>query len=149
MKILVDTNVILDVLLHREPYFHDSRRVYELVEQRACIGCVSSSAMTDIFFIARKELKDTALLYRLMDVLCEDFTIAPVRESTIRGALAFRWKDFEDAVQYMTAQENGVDSIVTRSAGDFEHADVACMSPAEFLSHFKNNPDSHPSLSSG
>ena len=60
MKILVDTNVILDVILHRDPFYDDSRAVYNLFERRKCTGCVSYSTITDIFYLARKEL--TAIL---------------------------------------------------------------------------------------
>ena len=54
MKALIDTNVILDVILRRVPFFADSWAVYNLIEQRKCTGCISSSAMTDIFYLARK-----------------------------------------------------------------------------------------------
>jgi hypothetical protein len=59
MKILVDTNVILDTLLYRVPFYDDSRVVHSLVEQGNITGYISSSAMTDIFYLSRKELKDT------------------------------------------------------------------------------------------
>ena len=78
MKVLLDTNVILDVLLHREPFYEDSRAVYGLVEQRWITGCVSSSAMTDIFYIAHRELRETAEVYSLMDDIANLFIIVPV-----------------------------------------------------------------------
>jgi len=53
MKVLVDTNIVLDVLLHRNPFFDCSRVVFELVEQKRIIGCISSSAFTDIFYLAQ------------------------------------------------------------------------------------------------
>ena len=136
MKVLFDTNVVLDVLLHRDPFYDESRAAYNLVEQRKCTGCVSSSAMTDIFYIAYRELKDVDAVYQLIDVLCEDFIIAPVLESTIKTALALRWNDFEDAVQYVTARENEADCIVTRNTADFERSAVHCISPADFLTRF-------------
>ena len=137
MKVLVDTNVILDTLFHRAPFYDDSRALYTLVEQGRITGYVSSSAMTDIFYLARKELKDTDVVYKIMDALAADFIIAPVLESTIKNALALRWKDFEDAVQYMVARENGIEQIITRNAADFETGKVPCVSPKDFLIKLK------------
>ena len=62
--------------------------------------------------------------------------IAPVLESTIKNALSLRWKDFDDAVQYVTARENEADCIITRNAADFELSAVPCISPADFLTRF-------------
>ena len=141
MKVLVDTNVILDTLLHRAPFYDDSRAMYALVEQGRITGHVSSSAMTDIFYLAHKELKNTGKVYSLLDDMVRLFIIAPVFESTIKNALALRWKDFEDAVQYMVARENGIEYIVTRDTTGFETGEVPCVSPKDFLVKLK------PSLS--
>ncbi|MDR2589251.1 MAG: PIN domain-containing protein [Spirochaetales bacterium] len=120
MKVLVDTNIILDILFHRAPFYDDSRIVYTLVEQGRITGYISSSAMTDIFYLARKELKDTDAVYKIMDTLAADFIIAPVLESAIKSALALRWKDFEDAVHYTAARENGIEHIIIRNATDVQ-----------------------------
>ena len=133
MKVLVDTNVILDALLHRDPFHKDSGAVYDLVEDRKITGCVSSSAMTDIFYLAHKELKDTGKLYAMIDTLAADFTIVPVLESTIKAALALRWKDFEDAVQFAAARESGAACIITRNMTGYETAAIPCISPAAFI----------------
>jgi predicted nucleic acid-binding protein len=137
MKVLVDTNVILDTLFYRAPFYDDSHIVYTLVEQRRITGYISSSAMTDIFYLARKELKDTGKVYSLIDDIARLFIIAPVLESTIKSALALRWKDFEDAVQYMAARENGIEHIITRNAADFETGEIPCVSPKDFLIKLK------------
>ncbi|GHV07737.1 twitching motility protein PilT [Campylobacterota bacterium] len=136
MKALIDTNVILDVILHRVPFFDDAHAIFELIEQHRFVACVSSSAMTDIFYLVRREVKDIKIVYSALDKLSSIFTIAPVLETTIKNALSLRWKDFEDAVQYVTAQENKIDCIITRNAADFELSAVACITPADFLSRF-------------
>jgi predicted nucleic acid-binding protein len=136
MKVLIDTNVILDVLLKRAPFYANSGAVYALVEQGMIDASVSSSAMTDIFYLVRKELKDTGRVYSLMDDLARLFTIAPVLESTIKNALALRWNDFEDAVQFMAARENGISRIITRNAADFNGGEIPRISPADFLTNF-------------
>ena len=139
MKVLVDTNVILDTLFHRAPFYDDSRALYTLVEQGRITGYVSSSAMTDIFYLANREFKNTGTVYSLMDDIARLFIIAPVLESTIKNALALRWKDFEDAVQYTVARENGIEQIITRNAADFETGEVLCVSPEDFLIKLTGN----------
>ena len=133
MKVLVDTNVILDALLHRDPFYKDSGAVYDLVDQGQITGCVSSSAMTDIFYLLYKAHKDTGKVYALVDDIARLFTIVPVLESTIKAALALRWKDFEDAVQFTAAQESGAAYIITRNMTGYETPAVPCTSPAAFI----------------
>jgi len=72
-----------------------------------------------------------------MDDLAAFFKVALVEKTTVAMALALRWKDFEDAVQFMVAKENGIDCIITRNAADFESHDIPCMSPTEFIASFK------------
>jgi predicted nucleic acid-binding protein len=141
MKLLIDTNIILDVLLRRVEFYADSRAIFELAELRKINGCISASAVTDIFYLTQKEIKDTGTVYETMDKLAAIFRIAPVSETTITAALDLRWKDFEDAVQYMTAGENGVDYIITRNKTDYENAAIPCYSPAEFLSYLKTTEE--------
>jgi predicted nucleic acid-binding protein len=138
MKVLVDTNVILDVLLKRDGLYAESFEVFQLVEQHAITGCVSSSAITDIFYLVHKARKDINTVYQAVKGAVALFTILPVFESTIKSALALRWKDFEDAVQYNTAKENEVDCIVTRNKDDYAASDIPCMSPVDFPAFFKN-----------
>ena len=133
MKVLVDTNVILDTLLHRVPFYEESSVVYNLIEQGQITGCVSSSAATDIFYLLYKAYRDTGKVYALMDALAADFTIAPVLEGTIKKALALRWKDFEDAVQFAAAGESGAQYIITRNMTGYETAAIPCISPAAFI----------------
>jgi predicted nucleic acid-binding protein len=137
MKVLVDTNIILDVLLKRDGLYAESFEIFRLAEQRNITGCVSSSAITDIFYLVHKTQKNIDAVYQIIEDMSAVFTIAPVFESTINNALALHWKDFEDAVQYSTAKENEADCIVTRNKDDYESADIPCLSPGGFLAFFK------------
>jgi predicted nucleic acid-binding protein len=132
MNVLFDTNVILDVLLGRMEYV-DSRKVFNLVEQRVFTGYITASSITDIFYLVRKKIKEIDVVYQTIEDLAGIFSIAQVTESTITSALALHWKDFEDAVQYMTAAERKFDYIVTRNKDDYENTTIPCYSPAEFL----------------
>jgi predicted nucleic acid-binding protein len=136
MKILVDTNIVLDVLLERAPFSKNSFLIFQLANLKHISGFLSAACITDIFYLVRKQQRDTEEVYRMMDKLTALFSVVPVSETTIASALALRWKDFEDAVQYATAAENGIDCIVTRNAADYELPGVPCMSPADFIARF-------------
>jgi predicted nucleic acid-binding protein len=132
MKVLIDTNVILDVLLKRDGLYVESFEIFQLVEHHVITGCISSSAITDIFYLVHKAQKDIDIVYQAMDTLTALFIIAPVSETTIKTALALRWKDFEDAVQYSIAKENETDCIVTRNKDDYRASNIPCVSPVDF-----------------
>jgi predicted nucleic acid-binding protein len=136
MKILVDTNIVLDVLLKRHPFSKDSFFIFQLANLKRVSGFLSAACITDIFYLVRKQRHNTEEVYRMMGKLTALFSVVPVSETTIANALALRWKDFEDAVQYAAATENGVDCIVTRNAVDYEMSGIPCMSPADFIAQF-------------
>jgi predicted nucleic acid-binding protein len=133
MKVLVDTNVVLDVLLKRTQFYQDSFKIFQLVDQERIYGCLSAASITDIFYFLRKDRHNPGEVYRIMDELIDLFSVVPVSETTIAGALALRWKDFEDAVQFVAAKENGVTHIITRNKADYETQYIPCVNPAEFI----------------
>ena len=139
MSIFVDTNVLLDVMLCRNVFYPDSRAVFDIVEQNDINAFVSAVSMTNIFYILRKFKKNITDVYSLMDDLFTLFTITPVTENTIAKAMALRWKDFEDAVQFMSAQEVNAKYIITRNKTDFESLDIPCLSPSEYIAQFNNS----------
>ena len=141
MKIIVDINVVLDVLLKRPSFYQDSFAVFRLIDQERLIGCISASVITDIFYIANKEIKDVETVYQAIENLAGIFSVVPVCESTIASALALRWKDFEDAVQFITAKESNVEYIITRNKADYVTSDIPCISPTEFIAYFKEKEE--------
>jgi predicted nucleic acid-binding protein len=142
IKVLVDTNIILDVLLKRSEFYASSYQIFKLSEQSIIDGFVSASAMTDIFYIVSKNSKTDADIYQILEDIIGVFSIAAVTPAGIIGALALHWKDFEDAVQYMTAKEHGFDYIVTRNKDDYETAAIPCISPAEFIDMYTTQASS-------
>jgi len=137
MSILIDTNVLLDVMLCRDDFYPDSRAVFEIVETNEINAFVSAVSMTNIFYILRKFRQNIDDVYSLMNDLSALFAIAPVTEITIKNAMALRWKDFEDAVQFMSAQGVNVEYIITRDKSDFETFEIPCLSPSEYITQFK------------
>ena len=112
MKVLVDTNVILDVLLKREPFCKDSFVIFQLADSGHIEGVLAAVSMTNVFYLLRKARKDTDEVYQIMETLKTLFSVAAITDVTVSKALSLRWKDFEDAVQFITAKENNVDYIL-------------------------------------
>ena len=137
MKLLLDTNVILDFLLDRSPYGADARAILDMAVERENMEYVSSSAITDIFYMLRKDLKDPYATQDRIEALLSVVHILKVTDEEILTALALRWKDFEDAVQYSVALTNNVDYIITRNTKDFELHDIPVLTPSEFLNVIK------------
>jgi len=138
MKVLIDTNVILDVLLKQEPFYKDSFVIFQLADNGNIKGILAAISLTNVFFLLRKARKNADEVYQIMDNLTSLFSIAPINEKSISNALSLRWKDFEDAVQYMTAKESNVDYIITRNEIDFKNSDIPYMTPTDFISFLKN-----------
>jgi len=141
MKVLVDTNVVLDVLLKQTPFYNDSFVIFQLADSKCISGVLAAVSLTNIFYLLRKAKMDSADVYKIMDKLIALFTVAPVVETTIAGALALRWKDFEDAVQFIAAKESKVEFIITRNKADYKTSEIPCMTPTEFIAYLKENEE--------
>jgi len=137
MKVLIDTNVVLDVLLKRLPFYHDSFKIFQLADREHFQGCLSAVSMTDIFYLLRKDRHDSGETYKIIDELTDLLSIIPVTKTTITKALALRWPDFEDAVQYTAAQENDITYIITRDEADYKTSDIKCMNPSDFITRIQ------------
>jgi len=136
MNIFIDTNVLLDVMLCRNDFYPASRAVFDIVETNDINAFVSAVSMTNIFYILRKFKQNIDDVYSLMNDLSALFTITSVTENTIINAMALRWKDFEDAVQFVSAQGANAEYIITRDKSDFEAFDIPCLSPSEYITQF-------------
>lgn len=123
MKVLVDTNVLLDFALQRQPYFDVSEHILSLAEQNHFEGYVSASTFSDLYYLIRKAKgRDLAIDFlRRLATICR---IAAVDETAIARALTLNFRDFEDAIQYSTAVINQLDAIVTRNPQDFTNVTV-------------------------
>lgn len=139
MKLLIDTNVVLDVLLRREPFFRTAAEVLNLTQRDDVREYVSASAITDIYYIANKQLKDRAAVRDLLERLLKIVSVAAVSEQEIRNALNLTWADFEDSVQYSVALLNEMDGIVTRNPSDYQEANMRIWLPEQVLELFAVN----------
>lgn len=138
MKLLIDTNVVLDVLLRREPFFRTAAEVLNLTQRDDVREYVSASAITDIYYIANKQMKDRDDVRDLLKRLLMVVSVAAVSEREIQNALDLAWGDFEDSVQYSVALLNEMDGIVTRNPGDHQEANMRICLPEQALELFAN-----------
>jgi len=133
MTILIDSNVALDILLNRQPWYEKAALVFSLTRRGVVKSYISASAITDIFYVARKELGKTAAreaIKRLVRV----FYPATVSDGHIFQALDLNWDDFEDSVQFTVGEGLSADYIVTRNTQDFSSSHIPAVTPEQFLS---------------
>jgi predicted nucleic acid-binding protein len=133
MRILLDTNIVIDFASGREGFYEESKEIFSLAAQQKCKAYLTATTVTDIFYILKKEngreqtigfLKE---IFQIVDVLGID------REVIMR-ALYSEWNDFEDAVQAQAATGNLIDAIVTRNTKDFEKSEnIRILTPSELL----------------
>ena len=141
MKTLFDTNVILDVLLDREPFSNDASLLLTKVERSEIIGFICATTVTTIHYLATKALGPQAALTHVQSLLSL-FVIAPVNRVVIENVAASKFADFEDAVLHEAACHAGAKYIVTRNIGDFKNSKLPVFEPNEFinaLESLKNN----------
>ena len=132
MKIMIDTNVILDFMLDRKPFSDHAEVVLEQCARGVHTGCILASTMTDIFYIAGKSMKELHELYLTMDDLMEQFLMVGVSRRDLMTALDRREQDFEDCLLAVCAESAGCDAIVTRNVKDFGDFEIPAMTPEEF-----------------
>lgn len=141
MKFLIDTNIILDVILKREPFYNISAKVLSLSKYDNIILYVSASAITDIYYISSQTLRNKNEAKNILSNLIKIVSIASVSENEIRNALSLLWKDFEDSVQYSVALLQEMDGIITRNKNDYKDAEIEILGPEEILSRLQVNKD--------
>lgn len=135
MKVLLDTNIVLDYLLKRPQYFEPARTIFMGAYEGTITAFVSASAVTDIYYlISRAKNNDTAL--RFINDLTHFIDVADVDKSVILKALHSKIADFEDAVQNFAAQKSGISHIITRNEGDFKNSELKVLSSYRFVKKF-------------
>ncbi len=132
MKILLDTNVVLDVLLARKPFVFNAREIMALIEQKEVQGYLCATSMTTIHYLMQKST-DKTKADSLIITLLKLFDIAPVTKDTLHYASINNGIDYEDSVIYSAAKDTEVDIIITRDNKGFKNASMSVLSPEEFL----------------
>lgn len=135
MTLLIDTNILLDVLMDRQPFTKESAAVWKLCETGQVKGYVSVLSFANIVYIMRKTLSPGQIkeVLRQMSLI---FEFSDFSSSDLSRAAGLEWKDFEDAIQSVTADRLHADYLVTRNKKDFAESPVCAVEPAELLSLF-------------
>ncbi len=133
MTILVDTNVILDILLKREPYVNEARVIMTKCADREITGYLAAHTIPNIFYILRKAYSQEERR-RFIRNLCEIFRISDLNAEKILAAVDNEgFSDFEDCLQEECALEAMADYIVTRNSGDYKRSRVKVIEPGGFV----------------
>ena len=127
-RVLYDTDVILDVLLNRQPHYEASATALDAISCGQVEGYVAGHAVTNLFYILRRQI-GSASARATLGTLLSRMKVAPVTDAVIRNALTAAFSDFEDAVTYCSAVEAGVVTIVTRNVADFASATLPVVLP--------------------
>ncbi len=132
MRVLVDTNVVLDVLLDRRPHALDSARIFSLVEEGQLQGFLCATTITTIDYLLRQSLSRGDSQRHLTQLL-QMFDVAAVNRPVIEGAMRSRIMDFEDAVLEQAALLVGAEVIITRNTKDFARGTLKTLDPRQYL----------------
>ena len=130
--VLIDLNVFLDVLQKREPFYDTSAGLLAAVETGRVQGYMAAHSLTTLFYLIQKD-KSSAEARAAITNLLQFIKIAPVTQSTLEQALNLDYRDFEDAVQMISAVQCKADYLVTRNLKDYQPALLPVMQPVDFL----------------
>ena len=131
-KLLVDTNIVIDLLYKREEFFQEAQELFTLADNRQVELFVSALTFANTHYLLSKyqKLDDARKILIKFKVLVK---VAPLDDKIVELALVSDFKDFEDALQYNTALENGIDVIITRNKKDFKNSKLPIMNAREYL----------------
>nr|WP_228021172.1 PIN domain-containing protein [Microcystis sp. LEGE 08355] len=135
---MIDTNIIIDIALERQPYFTNSETVLAFVEQGQIEGYISASTISDLYYLIRKQKGRDLTIEFLQEILtfCQ---IATVNQAAIRMAFTTNFQDFEDSIQYSTAVVNQLDAIITRNPQDFPIVTPRIITPEQLIAELTNS----------
>ncbi len=140
MKILLDTNVIVDVLQKREPMFEDASKIILAVAENRLEGYITAKEITDIHYLARKLFAGQegadGKARRVIEKLLSFLVLLDTRAEDCKAALSIPNNDFEDAVMMATAIRSEMNGIVTRNEKDFAPCPIPIYTPKNFLHTF-------------
>ena len=135
---MLDTNIIIDIALERQPYFTNSETVLAFVEQGQIEGYISASTISDLYYLIRKQKGRDLTIEFLQEILtfCQ---IATVNQDAIIMAFTTNFQDFEDSIQYSTAVVNKLDAIITRNPQDFPIVTLRIITPEQLIVELTNS----------
>jgi len=137
MKVLLDTNVLIDWLTRRSPFYHDSRAAMRLAVSGRVDAIASASVIKDVHYVISRHYRDAGDALVLIAELLKIVRLADTTAQDVFNALQSRNADFEDAVVSETAARESADFIVTRNKPDFSDSPVPALLPSELIEKFR------------
>ena len=137
MKLLFDTNILLDVLLPREPWAENGRKLWQANDDGHITGFITATTLTDIFYITRRLANATVAIEAVKTCLMA-FAIAPVDRPELEQATQLPGNDFEDNLQITCAANANLDGIITRDPHGFQSATITIYTPEQALAQLQN-----------
>ena len=131
MKALIDTNIIIDALQHREGFTDDAELL--ILQAYEYDGYITATSVTDIYYIQRKYYHDREKAIENLKKVFRLYSIIDVTETDCRNALRNGMSDYEDAIIAESARRNSIDYIVTRNTKDYKNSGITVYTPVEFL----------------
>ena len=132
MRVLIDSNIVLDVILRRAPWFGDAAQIVAACETGTLEGVLPASALTDIFYVTRRAA-DLAAAFAAVDLCLRVFALLPVDRATVARARHLPGNDFEDAIAIACAVIAELDAVVTRDRAGFTAAPLVVLTPQGLL----------------
>lgn len=132
MRVLIDTNVILDVLFARDSFVGDSVAVLHMCEDEGN-GYITAKAITDIYYFLRKNLKSEKKARQAISKLMDILHVCDVTMENLREALSISNEDYEDAIAVSCAKAAGCELIITRDKKHFKGTGIKCITPSEYV----------------
>lgn len=132
-NVMIDSNVILDVFLERDPFFEASAKTLNLVYDKLVTAMIPASCITDIYYVARRISHNKEKSYKAIELVTKILEICDVTSDIIHTAFQHNADDFEDCILAECAKANECSYIITRNEKDFSEFEVRCITPEEFI----------------
>ncbi len=132
VKLFVDSHLLLDELAEREPFYASAARIWSLCETGVCEGFVSAISFNNVFYIVRRS-SNAEVARRALILMRDIFSSVAPDQQILNQAIDSDIRDFEDAIQFFSAQRAGADYLLTRHASDFPSTRLPILASNEFL----------------
>lgn len=136
MKVFLDSNVLLDLLLGREEFLEDVKWILELSMNKEYTLYTSSLVIANIHYLISKVM-NTQHAIEKVEKLLSFLKVLNVGEKEIKSSISSNFKDFEDGIQNFSAINSDMEIIVTRNIKDFKHSKLSILTPKEFLVKYR------------
>lgn len=132
MKILIDTNIFLDIILKREKHYENSAKIWTYISDKKIIGHISAISINNLYYILKRKI-ELKLVNEIIDQILEEFKVISLTKEILKHARIIDNKDYEDSIQFISAVNSGCEYIVTRNKKDFPENGIKIVSPGDFI----------------